>query len=91
MASWVDRNGNDQAILECKCSKEGNCHSSTESTACNCDATPSVQDWLQDTVNIVDRKKLPITGFKYGFLRGKANVTIGKLFCKGGADPVDIE
>ena len=87
MASWIDANGNAQNIIECKCSKEKNCHPSIESSVCNCDAVPTVNAWLEDTVSIKDRKKLPIKGFKYGFLRGKANLTIGKLFCKG-AEPV---
>ena len=91
MASWVDSQGNDQNITECKCLKEANCHPSAELTVCNCDSTPTVHDWLEDTVTIVNRKNLPIRGFKYGFLRGKANITIGKLFCKGGENPVDVE
>ena len=63
------------------------------SSVCNCDAQPSVNLWLKDVVKITNRTLLPITGFKYDFLRGKANLTVGKLYCKGGEDqkPVNIE
>ena len=91
MSSWVDGHGQEQSEIECTCSRQSNCHASTSRTVCNCDATPYVQDWLQDTVNITDKQKLPITGFRYGFLRGLGNITISPLFCKGGQDPVDIE
>ena len=42
-----------------------------------------VQNWLQDTVRITRNDMLPITGFDYGLLRGKANITVGNLVCKG--------
>ena len=59
---------------------------SSEEPSCNCDATPPVLDWLHDVGKITNRTLLPITGFKYGYLRGKANITIGNLFCKGVVD-----
>ena len=90
MASWIDFNDTDQAVTECECSKEDVCHSSNDLNVCNCDAVPSVHGWLQDTIRITNRSLLPITGFKYGFMRGHANVSIGKLFCQGGPGPIDI-
>ena len=42
-----------------------------------------MQSWLNDTILIKDQEWLPITGFKYGFLRGMANFTIGNLVCQG--------
>ena len=60
-----------------------------ENNSCSCDALPSVHDWLNDTVKITSKHSLPITEFRYGFLRNMANFTIGKLFCKGGPSPVD--
>ena len=91
MSSLIDGSGQEIDNLECACSKQANCHPSTENIVCNCDATPSVQDWLQDTINITDPEKLPIRGFNYGYLRGKAKFNIGKLFCKGGPPPVDVD
>jgi len=60
-----------------------------ENNSCSCDALPSVHSWLNDTVKITTKHALPITEFRYGFLRNKANFTIGQLFCKGGPSPVD--
>ena len=90
--SWIDRNGEEQVIAKCECSKQGNCHYSTENESfCNCNARPLVQDWLEDVVKVTNRTLLPVKGFQYGYMRGKANVTIGKLFCKGGENPLNIE
>ena len=50
-----------------------------------------VQDWLEDVSKVTNRTLLPIKGFQYGYMRGQANVTIGKLFCKGGENPLNIE
>ena len=91
VAAWVDSNGRDQLEFNCTCSKEGNCHHSVVQNFCNCDATPSVSDWLEDTGIITNRSLLPITEFTYGFLRGMANVTIGALRCKGGHLTPDVE
>ena len=86
MASWVDINGDDQTNFQCSCGKEGNCQPSAEEHSCNCDTTPPVLDWLSDIGEITNKSLLPITGFKYGFLRGKANITIGNLVCRGVVD-----
>ena len=86
LASWIDIDGNDQGDFQCACATQGNCQQSAEEQFCNCDATPPVLDWLVDHGKITNRSLLPITGFKYGFLRGKANITIGSLFCSGVVD-----
>ena len=83
-------NNTDQIFGDCECQKQNNCHASTERNVCNCDASPSVLGWQEDKIIITNRTILPIIGFKYGFLRGRAKFSIGKLFCKGGPDPVDI-
>ena len=90
VSSWVDGTGQQQSQVECECSKQENCHPSAEYNVCNCDTQPSYPGWLQDTVKITDKAKLPITGYNYGYLRGEAKVTIGKLFCQGGPDLVDV-
>ena len=86
MGFWVDINGDDQTNFQCTCGKEGNCQPSAEEHSWNCDATPPVLDWLSDIGEITNKSLLPITGFKYGFLRGKANITIGNLVCRGVVD-----
>ena len=53
---------------------------------CNCDAMPPVQRWMKDTGVFTNSTLLPITGFKYGYLRGAANVTVGNLICKGAVN-----
>jgi hypothetical protein len=88
-ASWIDVNGDDQDIPKCECSKPRNsCHHSMEENFCNCNARPFVQDWQEDVAKVTNRALLPIKGFKYGYMRGQANVTIGELFCKGGENPI---
>ena len=82
-AAWTDQSGRRQNTFECECSKDSTCHNSADKNQCNCDATPSVQNWQQDTVRIIRNDMLPITGFDYGLLRGKANFTVGNLVCKG--------
>ena len=57
---------------------------------CNCDAVPSVQEWLKDTITIRDKELLPITAIQYQFLRGKAQLSVGELVCNGGPDQVDV-
>ena len=52
VASWVDSTNQRKSNLRCTCSKEGSCHASASVRYCNCDATPSVQGWLNDTVRI---------------------------------------
>ena len=86
VASWIDINGHEQTNFECSCAKQGTCQQSAQEQSCNCDASPPVLDWMTDIGKITNRTLLPITGFKYGFLRGKANITIGNLHCKGVAD-----
>ena len=86
MASWVDIEGLEQNDFQCSCAEQGNCQESAEEQTCNCDASPPVLDWLVHVGTIKNRTLLPITGFKYGYLRGKANITIGNLFCKGIVD-----
>ena len=82
-AAWMDQRGSRHNDFACECSKDSTCHNSADNNKCNCDATPPVQDWLQDTVRITRNDLLPITGFDYGLLRGKANFTVGNLVCKG--------
>ena len=79
----MDQRGSRHNDFACECSKDSTCHNSADNNKCNCDATPPVQDWLQDTVRITRNDMLPITGFDYGLLRGKANITVGNLVCKG--------
>ena len=86
LASWIDIDGNEQSDFQCACAIRGNCQQSAEERFCNCDATPPVLEWLSDVGKITNRTLLPITGFKYGFLRGNASITIGSLFCKGVVD-----
>ena len=86
VASWLDINGNDQTNFQCSCGKQGNCQHSAGERSCNCDATPPILGWLSDIGEITNRSLLPITGFRYGFLRGKANITIGNLVCQGIVD-----
>ena len=70
--------------FNCSCSAEQNCHDSYDrGNRCHCDATPAVLTWLNDTIVITNQELLPITGFRYGFLRGMANFTIGNLICQG--------
>ena len=57
---------------------------------CNCDAVPSVQEWLKDTITIRDKELLPITAIQYQFLRGQALLSVGELVCNGGPDQVDV-
>ena len=82
-AAWIDRSGRRQNDFACECSKDSTCHNSADTNQCNCDATPPVHNWLQDTVRITRNDLLPITGFDYGLLRGKAHFTVGNLVCKG--------
>ena len=89
-AAWVDKSGNHHTIERCSCFDEGNCHTSATKNNCNCDSMPSVHSILQDKIRINNQSLLPITGFKYGFLRGRANFTIGKLFCRGMIVPFNI-
>ena len=89
-ATWIDKKSKNHSIHECSCNTDGNCHPSAIANRCNCDSTPPVQDSLEDKIKIEDRSLLPITGFRYDFLRGEANVTIGKLFCKGMNIPTNI-
>ena len=91
MAYWTDIDGKQNEFEKCECSKLGNCHASTEENFCNCDALPSVHSWLKDTVKITNLTLLPIKMLKYGYLRSKANFSVGRLYCKGGPNPVDIE
>ena len=86
MASWIDIDGKEQSDFQCSCAKQGTCQESANEQSCNCDATPPVLNWLSDVGVIENRTLLPITGFKYGFLRGEANITIGNVFCKGIVD-----
>ena len=56
---------------------------------CNCDAVPSVQEWLKDTITIRDKELLPITAIQYQFLRGQAQLSVGELYCNEGPGQVD--
>ena len=87
-------NGDEQEIPKCECSKPRNtCHHSItdEENFCNCNARPLLQEWQEDVAKVTNRTLLPIKKFQYGYMRGAANVTIGKLFCKGGESPLNIE
>ena len=90
-AAWIDRSGRRQNDFACECSKDSTCHNSADTNKCNCDATPPVHNWLQDTVRITRNDMLPITGFDYGLLRGKANFTVGNLVCKGLCNKRNIQ
>ena len=79
----IDSNLVSHSRFDCACSEEENCHHSLDRNTCNCDARPAVQTWLNDTIVIKNKEWLPITGFKYGFLRGMANFTIGNFVCQG--------
>ena len=83
MATWIDSNGHEQSDFECSCGIQGDCHESAVPQLCNCDASPPVLKWMEDTGVIKDKNLLPILGFRYGFMRGNATITIGNLVCEG--------
>ena len=96
----MDRNGVHHDVPKCECSKHGNCSyyctycsEQPKSVAhfCNCDADPLVQEWQEDVSKVTNKTLLPIKKFEYDYMRGRANVTIGKLFCKGGELPLNME
>ena len=91
---WSDKNGDFQYFFSgngpehtCQCGIDGTCVDSTiEQLKCNCDAKDPT--WYSDTGRINAKKLLPITAFQYGPLKfdvERANVTLGRLTCKGSS------